>query len=39
MFLPGLRLKHTRKTDRKRSARKNAAVRQKNRRRQRGLAK
>jgi hypothetical protein len=39
MFLPGLRLKHSRKTDRSRSKLKNSAHRQKNRRRRAGLAK
>jgi|GEM_PF-4846167 hypothetical protein len=39
MFLPGLRLKHSRKTDRKRSTLKNAEHRQKNRRRRNGLKK
>jgi hypothetical protein len=39
MFLPGLRLKHSKKTDRKRCVRKNSAHKQKNRRRRAGLAK
>lgn len=39
MFLPGLRLKHTRKTNRNASVRKNAAHKQKNRRRRQSLCK
>jgi hypothetical protein len=38
MFLPGLRLKHSRKTNRSRSVRKNSAHKQKNIRRRRRLA-
>jgi hypothetical protein len=39
MFLPGIRIRGPKKTDRKRSNRKNAAHQAKNRRRRQGLKK